>query len=245
MKWMVLLLTVLTSIAIADTSPSPSPSPSPGPNKIKVLEIDTGVDQFNLNISPYLNKDHIEKNRTDYIDDHGHGTHIAGLIIKDTCSEVELYSCKYFKLKDNVPNGNINREINCFNIASTMGLDMVVYAGGGTDPNDDEKAAIQKLDTAGVVVVVAAGNEHTNLHKHPYYPASYAFPNMVVVGNLDDNTKKIAQSSDYNFHRMAFKVGMGVDSTLPGNTHGRMTGTSQATAEMANAMLKFRCESVK
>lgn len=245
MKWMIFLLTVLTSIGIAQ---SPSPSPSPGPKKIRVLEIDTGVDSANLEIVPYLNKDHMTKNPADYLDYHGHGTHIAGLITNKTCSAVELYSCKYFDPHEK-GNGNLKREVNCLNIAATMGLDMVVYAGGGTDPNDDEKAALEKLDAAGVAIIVAAGNEHSDMAKEPYYPASYGLKNMIVVGNLqqDPDTKvtKRARSSNYNFKRIAFKIGTGVESTLPGNRTGPMTGTSQATAVMANQMLRFRCEERK
>src|SRR5271165_3842138 len=104
MKWMILLLTVLTSIAIADTSPSPSP----GPKKIKVLEIDTGLDGKHLDLMFHLDKKDMNLHPQNYVDYHSHGTHIAGLILKDTCNDVVLYSCKYFEVKQK-GNENINR----------------------------------------------------------------------------------------------------------------------------------------
>jgi subtilisin family serine protease len=246
MKWMILLATVLTSVGIAQ-SPSPSPLPSPGPKKIKVLVIDTGVDSHHFDIMYHLDKADVDKNLYNYIDNHGHGTHIAGIVLKDTCNDVVLYSCKYFDPKQK-GNDNLKKSIACFQQASTMGVDMVVYAGGGTAPDDDEKAAIKKLSDAGIVIVVAAGNEHSNLHVAPYYPASYGFDNIIAVGNLyndPDHIARISRSSNYNIKRIAFKIGTDVLSSLPNNTHGRMTGTSQASAEMANQLLRFRCEERK
>jgi len=198
----------------------------------------------------HTDKEDVKKNYDSYVDSHdpGHGTHIAGLILKDTCANVVLYSCKYFDPK-NKGNDNMKRTINCFNIASTMNLDAIVYAGGGTDSNDEERAAIKKLDAAGVVIFVAAGNEHSDLSVAPYYPASYGFPNMVIVGNLykdePNDIVKIAHSSNRNMAGMAFQNGTGVKSTLPHNTTGPMTGTSQATAIMANKFLKFRCKELR
>lgn len=239
MKWTIFLLTVLTSITLAQ---SPSPSPSPGPKKIRVLEIDTGVDSAHFDIMYHLDKADVEKNLNDYLDHHGHGTHIAGLIVKDTCADVVLYSCKYYDPYHLI---NLKTENQCFKLAESMNLDMLVYAGGGTDPNDDEKASMEILDKQGVVMVVAAGNEHSDLHKAPYYPASYTFDNIIAVGNLyvdEKEQRRIARSSNYNMRGMAFQTGTGVLSSLPGNNKGLMTGTSQATAVMANKLLKFWCK---
>ena len=62
----------------------------PHAKEIRVLEIDTGVDTSHPEIAVHIkNKNSI----LDYFDFNGHGTHIAGLILKNTCPEVQLQSC--------------------------------------------------------------------------------------------------------------------------------------------------------
>lgn len=212
---------------------------------IKVFEIDTGIDSTHKDLTFHLDADDIKKSPDNYIDNHGHGTHIAGLILKDVCDEVKLYSCKFFDPKAK-GNDNLKKTVACLKLAVEMKADVVVYAGGGTDYNKDEEDAMKALETANIVAVVAAGNEHSDLVKAPYYPASYGFTNMIVVGNMykEDLTEatKIACSSNRNMAGMVYEYGTGVRSTLPRNNYGLMTGTSQSTAIMTNKILKFRCK---
>lgn len=200
---------------------------------ITVLEIDTGVDISHQEIRNHVNIANWEKE--DYIDTHGHGTHVAGIILKDTCKEVELISCKYYVVNQN----SFNNSINCFKLAINHFYNFINYSSGGHELNQIEVDTL-KLINPKTKIVVAAGNDNANLKYYPYYPASYNLPNMVVVGNLDGTYK--AASSNFGLPRMVWEQGTGIVSTLPGNRFGRMTGTSQATARHTNMLLKETCE---
>lgn len=230
------LLSLLVSIALA--------------NDIKVMIIDTGVDNTHPALSNFVTGD------TE--DDHGHGTHLAGIILygdltplqwksiksntpfilpKPVCNNLKIISCKYY-----YPHleGNIQREVNCLNKAIKEKVNYINFSSGGEDFSNREFEAILKLYTYGIKMVVAAGNEHSDLKVHNYYPATYPGLNLLVVGGLNREYKQMV-SSNYGLKTLYWQIGENVYSTLPKNSFGYMTGTSQATALQLHYMLKEKC----
>ena len=171
----------------------------------------------------------------DYQDFHGHGTHIAGILLKDTCKEVELTSCKYFDLSH--PDNSMWNTINCFKRALTQHFDVINYSSGGSAYSDDEIKILKQIKS---IIVVAAGNDNQDLSWNNYYPASYRLPNVIAVGNLDGNKK--SSTSNYGLPGMVWEQGTFITSTFPGGRFGIMSGSSQATALHSNKLLKEMCE---
>lgn len=174
--------------------------------------------------------------KEDYKDDHGHGTHIAGIILKDTCPQVTLTSCKYMVNEKDL-NQNFANSLNCFKKAITRHFDIINYSSGGNFFSQDEEDVLNQIhDTK---IVVAAGNLNQDLHVHPYYPASYHISTIIPVGNLDGMMKN--KSSNYGLQHMVWERGTNILGYLPGGRYGYMTGTSQATARHTNLLLKEMC----
>lgn len=219
---------------------------------IRVAVIDTGYDFYSTwpNIEskglakPKLcNGGHIDLTRDEsdkeYLkDNHGHGTHIAGIIARySEDTNYCLIIIKFYDPKIKTAN-NLNNTIKAFRWAIEQHADIINYSAGGTDYSKEEKAAITEALNKFIRVVVAAGNESSNIDekgKH-YYPAYYS-RSIESVGNIMDNGK-LGPKSNYGRSVACYRPGTDVFSLLPGNSYGVMTGTSQATAIRSSEIVK-------
>lgn len=174
-------------------------------------------------------------NRVD--DNHGHGTHISGIIgaeggnnfgITGIASKVSLMVLKYYDPR--YPSNNLENTIKAINYATKMKAHMINYSGGGVDYSQQEFEAIRKARSEGILFVAAAGNERSNSDKQKYYPANYELDNIVSVTAIDPQLQ-VLSSSNYGVQTVHVAApGEEIYSTLPGNAFGSLTGTSQATA---------------
>jgi thermitase len=182
-------------------------------------------------------------NTGDLTDNHGHGTHIAGIIgaeagngkgIAGIAPKVSLMILKYYDPK--VQNtDNLKNTVNSIRYAIKMKANIINYSGGGTEFSQDEHDAIDEARKQGILVVAAAGNERSNSDHHKYFPADYVLSNIISVTAIDPATEVLA-SSNYGTETVDLAApGQNILSTLPGNTYGYMTGTSQATAFVTGA----------
>lgn len=180
----------------------------------------------------------------DLTDNHGHGTHIAGIIgavggngvgISGVAPEVSLMILKYYDPKAPGANNLLNT-VKGIHYAVAMKKAhkikrmIINYSGGGLEHSRDEFLAIEMARKEGILFVAAAGNERSNSDKSKYYPASYDLSNIISVTAVNPDTKVLA-SSNYGIHTVDIAApGENIYSTLPKNSYGLMTGTSQATA---------------
>ena len=201
---------------------------------ISVLEIDTGIDLSHYQIRQNVNIKNWDGDEN-YNDYHGHGTHIAGIILKDVCKEVELSSCKYYDLSNKT-----NNPIKCFEQALKTHYDFINFSSGGPGFDQKEYDILKAIKST---IVVAAGNDGKDLTNFRYYPASYNLPNIIVVGNLENGV--INKSSNYGLKGMVFEEGTNIYSFYPGGRYGIMSGTSQATAKHLNKLLIQKCLELK
>ena len=212
---------------------------------ITVFVPDTGVDISHVTeIRNHINIANWTKE--DYVDLNGHGTHVAGIVLKDTCPEIELISCKYYtdSITEMMKKSNLTRSIECFKKALTQHIDIINYSSGGDSFSQEEFDILKKLSDKGIKIVVAAGNNGEDLKISDYYPAKYKLTNIIVVGNLNVN-KNVFYSSNFNLPGMVWEIGVDVFSTLPNSNYGSMSGTSMAAAIHTNKMLKEKCNAQK
>jgi thermitase len=172
-------------------------------------------------------------------DEHGHGTHIAGIIDTTARREnVKYMSLIYFR---NGIDGEsaLKNSIDAVRYAIRMKVDIINYSGGGNLPNSVEKAVFEEANRQGILVVAAAGNESSNSEKRPFYPANYHLPNILSVTATDGRPGGLLPSSNFGKRSVAVAApGKEIRSTLPGGGFGTMTGTSQATAFVTGAAVR-------
>lgn len=202
-----------------------------------------GVDDDGNGLADDVHGWNFVSNNADLTDNHGHGTHIAGIVgakagngkgIAGIAPSVSLMVLKYFDPK--VPNtDNLKNTIESIRYAIKMKANIINYSGGGTEFSADEKAAIQEARNQGILFVAAAGNERSNSDHHKYYPADYGLDNIISVTAIDPKTE-VLSSSNYGVETVDLAApGQNILSTLPGSNYGYMTGTSQATAFVTGA----------
>ncbi len=150
------------------------------PKKIKVAVIDTGIDEQLLKGNSYCSEGHKDFTDTGLKDNHGHGTHISGIVDQyaknyifkggkrpSDIDKLQENYCqiiiKYYDPHQGMWADNLRQTIKSFKWAIEQKVDIINYSGGGTDFSQDEKQVIEEALSKGIKVVVAAGNEHCDL----------------------------------------------------------------------------------
>lgn len=181
------------------------------------------------------------------IDNHGHGTHVAG-IVKSIFPEVKILALKYYNPKAS-GQANLDATIKALQYAVDQNVDVINYSGGGPEASIEELRVLKQAEKKGILIIAAAGNERSNIDekRHAYYPASYGLSNIITVGAHDEGLN-IIPSSNYGKNSVDIAApGFRIRSAIPGNGAGYMTGTSQATAFVTGvaAMIKAKYPEMK
>jgi subtilisin family serine protease len=185
---------------------------------IKVVVIDTGVDYRHPDLKKIYKggKDLINKDN-DPLDDHGHGTHVAGTIaaaddqtgVVGIAPEIDLYAVKVL---DEDGNGGSSFDIvRAIDWAVANGMDIMNLSLGGSDFSLAEQEAFANALAAGVLAVAASGNDYAGVEDMGY-PAGY--PSVVAVGAIDES-ETIAAFSQRGTNLALVGPGVNVTSTYP------------------------------
>jgi len=216
-----------------------------GSSEIIVAVVDTGVDYTHRDIDDnmWLNNGEIPGNGLDdddngYIDDmygydfrnydsnpkddHGHGTHCAGIIAAEGNNGLDVtglcWNAKIMAIKflNSSGSGNTSDAIEAFYYAVDNGADVISNSWGGADYSQTMKDAIDYAYSQGAIIVASAGNNNST---YPNYPAYY--DHVISVAATDSRDQK-ASFSNY---------GDWVDIAAPGVDvlSLRASGTSMGT----------------
>lgn len=219
-----------------------------GSRKIVVAVIDTGIDANHPDIKPNLWHDKITgvhgwdfvKNEPNPVDDHSHGTHVAGILgailnlkagTSGVAHEVSIMAVKYYSDK-NTGAENLKNSVRALNYAIDHGANIINYSGGGPEFSADEYAALKRARDAGILLVAAAGNErqNTDLPENFYYPCAYRLENIICVSATNIHNELLSSSNWGHVRVDVAAPGENILSTVPGGKYSYMSGTSQATA---------------
>ena len=233
-----------------------------GSPNVVVAVIDTGIDykHEDLAANMWVNTGEIPGNgidddKNDYIDDvygydfsnkdgdplddHEHGTHVAGTIaaIKDNkigvagvAPTVKLMAVKFL---DSFGSGELSNAALGIEYAITMGAKILSNSWGGGGFSQPLYDVISLANQNKVVFTAAAGNDGKNTDGFPHYPSSYQQPNVISVGAIT-NEDILAGFSNYGIKSVHLLApGQAILSAIPGNNYDVMRGTSMATPHVS------------
>lgn len=193
----------------------------------------------------------------DPMDDHGHGTHVAG-IIGMSANNGEggvgiAYGAKIMAIKAGQATGVFSDTdiAEAINYAVTMGADVINMSFGGTGKSFlVEEALANAFGTC--VLVAAAGNDGLPtadapddfMKKADFYPAGYSYVLGVMATDQQGNLASFSNWDYYNNGGTAeyelAAPGVDIFSTLPGNQYAVWDGTSMAAPMVAAAAAVIR-----
>ena len=197
--------------------------------EVTVAVLDTGIDPTHEFVKGNLVR-FLDYSGTGKNDSHGHGTHVAG-IIKSIFPKVKLVALKYYNPKYSGKQ-SLEATVKALQAAVDMNVDIINYSGGGPESSSAELAVLKEAERKGIIVVVAAGNEASDIDKksNAFYPAAYGLSNIISV-SAHDQSIKMVKSSNWGKKLVDLVApGKRIKSALPFNRAGFLTGTSQATA---------------
>jgi subtilisin family serine protease len=174
-------------------------------------------------------------------DDDNHGTHVSGTIgaaannagaLVGVCWKVRLMACKFI---DATGNGYTSDAVECLDFAVANGARVINCSWGGGDYSQALFNSLSAARSAGVLVVVAAGNDGFNNDALPTYPASYNLDNIVVVAALNQSDG-LASFSNYGSTSVDLAApGVGIYSSIAASdaAYDTYQGTSMAAPHVA------------
>ena len=174
------------------------------------------------------------------MDDHSHGTHVAGTVgavgnnsvgVVGVNWKVKLMPLKFLGRNGS---GSTSDAVKAVNYARQNGADVINASWGGGGFNTALNNAIQAYHNAGGIFVAAAGNSGRNNDSSAHYPSNY---NNVVGVAATDSSDRLASFSNYGTGTVDIAApGVGILSTTPGNRYASYSGTSMAAPHVAGAM---------
>ena len=214
--------------------------------------LDTGIDLDHSDLNVFHEKSFIPE-ATNADDDHGHGTHLAGIAAaKDNSFGIvgiapgaRLWAIKILESSGMGEISTLIKGLDYINQNSNQ-VDVAVLSLGCECESGALDIAISNSIKAGITIVVAAGNEGKNART--FTPANN--PEVITVSAIADSDGKCGgkgPSTPYgaddtlasfsNFGDVVDIAAPGVEiySTFKSNSYTKLTGTSMAAPHVAGA----------
>ncbi|MCB0366877.1 MAG: S8 family serine peptidase [Bdellovibrionaceae bacterium] len=173
-------------------------------------------------------------NSSNVWDDDGHGTHVAGIVLKvglDIMEDpIDQSAIRIMALKflDGSGMGTTSDAIEAIYYALNNGAVVLNNSWGGPSYSAALLDAVVATYDRGATFVAAAGNSATNNDAQPMYPATYNVPHVLSIA-ATTNLDYLAYFSNFGVGTVHVgSPGLNVLSTYPGGTWTQMSGTSMA-----------------
>jgi len=167
-------------------------------------------------------------NDSNPMDDHGHGTHCAGIVSAVGNNSVGIsgvcWNCSIMPVKalSNSGSGYADDLANAIYYAADNGADIISMSWGGYSESSLIHTAIDYAYNRGIVLVAAAGNSNTDRGS---YPAVY---DEVIAVAATNKTDSKASFSNWGLWVDIAAPGVDIYSTYYDDDYCEMSGTSMA-----------------
>jgi thermitase len=227
-----------------------------GSNRVTVAVIDTGYDlthpdrpvnlvagpTYTSGSAPFETPPCPAEGTNGPQDDYGHGTHVGGIVaaafnndqgVVGVSPDVTEMVIKAGDCDGNLADTDVALAIQ---YAQVNGARVINMSFGGSTDSQVIDDAIQGAWSAGLILVAAAGNEHSTA---PFYPASTS--NVVAV-SATDQSDNLASFSNWGADIAVAAPGESILSTIapdapinpsPGSDYALLSGTSMAAPHVA------------
>lgn len=223
---------------------------------VKVAIIDSGIDYTHPDLDAHFD----DSNRgydfvngdDDPMDDHGHGTHCAGIVAAEdngtgavgVAPEAELYGLKVLGANGSGSYSNVIAALNwCVfgpdgdpDTGDEPGIQVTSNSYGSPgNPGSMVELAFNRAEAAGIINVCAAGNSGNSAGTgdNMIYPARFASCIAVAATTISD----VRASFSSTGQQMELAApGAGIYSTLPGNAYASWSGTSMACPHVSGVV---------
>jgi serine protease len=196
-------------------------------------------------------------NDGDPMDDHDHGTHVAGTIgavgnnslgVVGVNWNVTMVATKFLGADGS---GTTAGAVTCLDYLHNLkdrGVNILATSnswGSGSENDQALKDAIERSHARGILFVAAAGNgdffgRGINNDSSPFYPASFNNANIIAVAATDRNDRK-APWSNYGAASVDLGApGVSIWSTIRNGSYDSFSGTSMATPHVTGAAALLR-----
>ncbi len=223
--------------------------PGPALARVRIAVLDTGADcthpdfrnvaggstdsasggQFSYSLSQAHVPTTIVGAACAWQDDHGHGTHVAGLLAAATNNAEGVAGLGFpaelmiFKVLGKTGAGTDFQIADAIATAADGGARIISLSLGGAGYSQLLQDAVNYAKSRNSLVIAAAGNSNTS---SLFFPAG---ANFVLGVGATDSADVRAYFSNYGFGLDVMAPGVSLLSTYPGNKYQSMSGTSMAT----------------
>lgn len=203
-------------------------------NRVRIGIIDTGINPDHPDLrSNFREGISTLDDHSSFLDDYGHGTHVAGIIgagnnqgMVGINPYVDIFSVKAF---DKRGSGNLSDIIEGLDWLLRRNVSIINMSFSTSDSSQSFTRAIQMLYNRGVVLVAAAGNDGGDVN----YPAR--FPEVIAVSAIDRHDR-LANFSSHGPEINFCAPGVDINSTWLGSGYAVKSGTSFAAPHVAGAV---------
>lgn len=202
--------------------------------------IDTGIDlnheflQDRIIETNYNVSDTGDRNSEE--DDHGHGTHVAGIVADNTTENVKL---KSFKCLNSNGNGDLSGVVLSVYKTIEEKVNVINMSLGTRGKNLTLEKAVNMAVSNGITVCVAAGNDGIEASK--FTPA--CIDDCITVGAIDAYDRE-PWWTNYGKSVDIVSPGVSILSTYNNGNYKTLSGTSMATPFVSAASAMLLCKNI-
>ncbi len=208
---------------------------------VTVCVVDTGIDKDHPDLQANIvgGKNFAAKGAavdpTQWDDDNGHGTHVAGTIaaldnsvgVVGVAPQASLLAAKVL---DRRGSGYLSDVVAGVDYCVQSGADVVSMSLGTSSDVQTMHDAVDAAYAAGVLLVAAAGNDYGGAVS---YPAAY---DSVIAVSATDSSDNLASFSSVGPEVELAAPGVSVLSTYKGGSYATLSGTSMATPHVSGVV---------